>query len=110
MPGVAIVAETWWEAQSARKQLRVDWETIQSDLRRLPATGGNLEQRKGPNVAEAGNIDQAFDQAHKVLEAQYYYPFVSHANMEPQNCTAYLQPSGKMELWAPSQNPKRVDR
>lgn len=107
MPGVAIVAETWWEAQSARKQLRVDWETIQSD-----STAGYQQQaealskEKGQTVAEAGNIDKAFDQAHKVLEAQYYYPFVSHANMEPQNCTAYLQPSGKIELWAPSQNPK----
>ena len=40
------------------------------------------------------------------MEASYYYPFVAHANMEPMNCTAQLHESGKLELWAPTQNGK----
>jgi len=107
MPGVAIVAETWWEAQSARKQLQVDWETIQSDsTASYQRQAEALSKEPGKTLGSVGNVDKAFDKAHKVLEAQYYYPFVSHANMEPQNCTAFLHPSGKMELWAPTQNPK----
>lgn len=107
MPGVAIVAETWWEAQSARKQLQVDWETIQSDSTAdYNRQAETLSKGPGKTLSETGSVDKAFDQAHKVIEAQYHYPFVSHANMEPQNCTAYKHPSGKMELWAPTQNPK----
>ncbi|MBT6379854.1 MAG: xanthine dehydrogenase family protein molybdopterin-binding subunit [Opitutales bacterium] len=107
MPGVAIIAESWWEAQSARKQLQVDWDKVQSDstadyTRQAEA----LTKQSGETLGENGNVDKAFDKAHKVIESQYYYPFVSHANMEPQNCTAYQHPSGKLELWAPSQNPK----
>jgi len=107
MPGVAIIAETWWEADSARKQLQVDWEKIQSDstadyTRQAEA----LSKQSGETLGEIGNVDKAFDTAHKVIESQYYYPFVSHANMEPQNCTAFQHPSGKLELWAPTQNPK----
>lgn len=107
MPGVAIIAETWWEAESARKQLQVDWEKIQSDstadyTRQAEA----LSKQSGETLGEVGNVDKAFDTAHKVIESQYYYPFVSHANMEPQNCTAFQHPSGKLELWAPTQNPK----
>jgi len=107
MPGVAIVAETWWEAQSARKQLQVEWDRIQSDsTAEYNRQAEALSKQAGTTMAETGNVDQAFDQAYKVIESQYHYPFVSHANMEPQNCTAFKHPSGTLELWAPSQNPK----
>jgi isoquinoline 1-oxidoreductase beta subunit len=106
-PGVAIVANTWWEANSAREQLKVDWETTHTD-----SSEGYLMQAEalaaepGETLRHDGDVEAAFKKAAKVVEASYYYPFVSHANMEPQNCTALLHESGKMELWAPSQNPK----
>jgi len=107
LPGVAIVAESWWEANSAREQLRVDWEAGHADStadydRRAEA----LRMETGDILRADGDPDTAFDNAIEVVEASYYYPFVSHANMEPQNCTALFHESGKMELWAPSQNPK----
>jgi len=107
LPGIAIVAESWWEANSAREQLRVDWETGHADStadydRRAEA----LRTEAGDILRADGDPDTAFDNAIEVVEASYYYPFVSHANMEPQNCTALFHESGKMELWAPSQNPK----
>ncbi len=44
--------------------------------------------------------------AAKTVEASYRYPFISHASMEPQNCTALFKPAdGTLELWAPTQNP-----
>ena len=44
--------------------------------------------------------------ADKVVEASYYYPFVSHCNLEPQVATALYHESGRLEMWAPTQNPR----
>jgi isoquinoline 1-oxidoreductase beta subunit len=106
-PGVAIVATTWWDANSARKRLRINWETTQSDASsNYEQQAGALRGETGEILRSDGNIEEALDNAGKVVEASYYYPFVSHANMEPQNCTAHYRESGQLELWAPSQNPK----
>ena len=55
-------------------------------------------------VRRDGDVAAAFAGAPKVVEAEYSYPFISHTNLEPQNCTAHFH-DGVMELWAPSQNP-----
>jgi len=105
--GVAIVAETWWQANSARKRLHVDWDTNHA------ASSADYEKRaellraeSGETQGSAGDVDKAMGGASQIVEASYYYPFVSHANMEPQNCTALYRESGQLELWAPTQNPK----
>ena len=106
-PGVAIVAESWWQAQSARKQLRVEWQTSHADSTKgYSREAEALAKEKGETLRADGDVEQALDSAARVVEASYYYPFVSHANMEPQNCTALYRESGELELWAPSQNPK----
>ena len=107
MPGVAIVAETWWEAQSARRKLRVEWDKSHADS----TAGYNrqaaiLREAAGDTMRHDGDVEAALDAAKEVVEASYYYPFVSHANMEPQVCTAVVRDDGSLELWAPSQNPR----
>jgi len=105
--GVAIVANTWWEANSARKRLRVDWDTNQSDSSvDYEKQAEELRAETGETLGTAGDVDKALGSASQVVEASYYYPFVSHANMEPQNCTALYRESGEIEFWAPTQNPK----
>jgi len=105
--GVAIVAETWWEANSARKKLKVDWQTTHVDSSADYAKQAEaLADEPGKTLGHIGDVEASFKGAAKVVEASYHYPFVSHTNMEPQNCTALLHESGKLELWAPSQNPK----
>jgi isoquinoline 1-oxidoreductase beta subunit len=105
--GVAIVANTWWEANSARKRLHVDWDTNQSDSSvDYEKQAEELRTKTGETLGSAGDVDKALGSASQVVEASYYYPFVSHANMEPQNCTALYKESGELEFWAPTQNPK----
>ena len=60
----------------------------------------------GETLGSAGDVDEAFSNASKIVEASYYYPVVGHANLEPQNCTALYKDSGELEFWAPTQNPK----
>jgi len=107
LPGVAIVAETWWEAESARKKLIVEWDAHHKDATAdYDRQAEVLKDEDGDTLRHDGNVDAALAAAGKVVEASYYYPFVSHANMEPQNCTAWYHDDGRLELWAPSQNPR----
>jgi isoquinoline 1-oxidoreductase beta subunit len=107
LPGVAIVATTWWEANEARQKLRVDWSTGHADSSaEYERRAAGLKDQPGDTLRADGDVERALGSAAQIIEASYYYPFVSHANMEPQNCTALLHESGRLELWAPSQNPR----
>jgi isoquinoline 1-oxidoreductase beta subunit len=107
LPGVAIVARTWWEAQSARRRLELDWETGHADSSDAYRRQAEAMSTEDAEILRAdGDVDEAFGVASRIVEASYHYPFVSHANMEPQNCTAAPRSGGRLELWAPSQNPR----
>jgi isoquinoline 1-oxidoreductase beta subunit len=108
MPGVAIVADSTWAALSARKQLKVTWdegpgagESWQGFAARAQALA---KQPGGVQLRKDGEPTAAFSAAVRTVEAAYSYPFISHASMEPQNCTAWFR-DGALEIWAPTQNP-----
>ncbi|WMW81599.1 molybdopterin-dependent oxidoreductase [Undibacterium cyanobacteriorum] len=110
MPGVAIIAESTWAAFSARKQLKVQWdegEVAQQNWDDFVKKADELSKQAGTiTLRKDGNIQEAFAKASKLVEAKYVYPFISHASIEPQNCTAWFkEESGELELWAPTQNP-----
>lgn len=106
--GIAIVADTWWQAQSARKKLQVTWnEGPRAAFSSVQFAQNAEEMSKKPpqqNLRNDGDVDAAFKGAAKVVEAGYSYPFISHAPLEPQNCTASFA-DGKLELWSNSQIP-----
>lgn len=110
LSGVAIVANSTWAAFSARRQLKVVWDEgsgASHSWAGFVAKAATLGPQSGETVLRRdGDIDAAFGKAAKTVEATYTYPFVSHASIEPQNCTAWFKPAdGSMELWAPTQNP-----
>ncbi|MCC6771847.1 MAG: xanthine dehydrogenase family protein molybdopterin-binding subunit [Gemmatimonadaceae bacterium] len=107
--GVAIVADTWWHAQKAREGLVVTWDegaTAAQGSETFAASAAQIA--KGPparTLRKDGDVDAALAGAAKVVSASYFYPYISHATLEPQNCTASVS-GGKAEIWAPTQNPQ----
>jgi isoquinoline 1-oxidoreductase subunit beta len=109
MPGVAIVADSWYQANQARKALKVTWAEHATS-----AQSSELFQTKADELGKGayatklrtdGDVEKAFSApGAKVVEGAYSYPFIAHAPLEPQNCVASWQ-NGKLELWAPSQTP-----
>ena len=107
--GVAIVADSWWYAQKARGALQVVWDEGATALQ-----GSDTYAAEAARIAKAapfktmrkdGDPDAALASAAKTVSATYFYPFISHATLEPQNCTASVV-DGKVEIWAPTQNPQ----
>jgi isoquinoline 1-oxidoreductase beta subunit len=107
-PGVAILADTWWHAQKARKSLKVDWDygpgATQSSDAFAKQAEALLQAAPGNTVSSYGDVDSALKGAAKVVEAKYTFPFLAHATLEPMNTTAQWK-DGKLEIWTTSQAP-----
>jgi isoquinoline 1-oxidoreductase beta subunit len=113
---VAIVADNWWQAQSARtKVLKVVWDEgavasqssvgYMTQIKGMAAKASTAPAGGGPRSAKEGDAEAAFKTAAKVIEAEYEFPLLSHAPLEPQNSTAWYK-DGKLEIWSPSQIPQ----
>ncbi|OYX91135.1 MAG: isoquinoline 1-oxidoreductase, partial [Novosphingobium sp. 35-62-5] len=105
---LVIVADSWWKASKAREKLAVKWDdtavtsfsTAKYEIDAAKLIAGTPQT----SVFKAGDPDAALAKAAKVVTADYEYPFLAHASLEPQNCTGLFK-DGKLELWAPSQAP-----
>ena len=106
--GVAVVADTWWQAKTALDALPIEWdegphadvssETIAEMLKE------GLDSSEGVFIGnEAGDVKAALAGAAKTVDAVYGTPFLNHACMEPMNCTAKWTPD-RCEVWVASQN------
>lgn len=107
--GVAIVGDSWWKVQTARKQLQVEWNEGETASQ---SSAGFAEQAAAffagspqRNIRTDGDVDAAMGSATKTLDAEYSYPFIAHAPLEPQNTTARYA-NGKLEMWSPAQLPQ----
>jgi isoquinoline 1-oxidoreductase beta subunit len=109
--GVAILADTWWNAQSARKKMQVNWDLGPRGVADHSSTvyaqkAAQLNQQQPMTTTRKdGDVDAALSSAAKVVEGAYSYPHISHAPLEPQGCTADYK-NGKCEIWSTSQIPQ----
>jgi isoquinoline 1-oxidoreductase subunit beta len=111
MDGVAILSDNWWIAKEARKKLKVEWDlgaTASQSSASYAATAAELAKAKPQTeLRKDGDAEAALKTAAKTLEASYYYPFLPHAPLEPQNTTAHVKADGTIEIWSPTQLPSQ---
>ena len=106
--GIAIVAKSYWQARKAQQALTVEWH--ESELTNIDDASIFAQYKKdlaadsGNNVRSEGDIESALENATQTITAEYEMPFLAHATLEPQNCTAWARPEG-LEIWAPTQSP-----
>ncbi|MFN5582218.1 molybdopterin cofactor-binding domain-containing protein [Gemmatimonas sp.] len=108
--GVAIVGTNWWMVQQARKKLVVEWADHPTSQQSSAGFAAKAKEffAAAPHrtIRTDGDFDNAVKKAVKVVEAEYSYPFINHATLEPQNCTARMNADGTCEMWTTSQTPQ----
>ena len=106
--GIAIVAKSYWQARKAQQALTVEWENSEltqiDDASIFAQYKEDLANDSGKNVRSEGDIKSALENADQTITAEFEMPFLAHATLEPQNCTAWAKEDG-LEIWAPTQSP-----
>jgi isoquinoline 1-oxidoreductase beta subunit len=105
--GVAVVANTWWQAKKARDVLSIQWDegtgAALSDASVIEGTRQALKTGKVLEIIKPqGDVTAALKSVAKVVEAEYVIPLQAHAPLEPMNFTAHVQ-GNKALLIGPTQ-------
>jgi len=110
LPGVAIVGDSWWQVQRARRRLQVTWDegaTAAQGSEGFARQAAELAAQPPQRVLRRdGDAEAALGRAARVVSADYAYPFLAHAPLEPMNFTAHYHDGG-VELWGLTQTPER---
>jgi len=103
---VAVIADNWWRAKEALNDIAVDWDvgthggvTSESIMEFLRA---GFTQPGVPVVNKKGEVDKALSSATKVIEADYYTPYLAHSCMEPMGATVQIK-GDKVDVWCSTQ-------
>jgi isoquinoline 1-oxidoreductase beta subunit len=105
--GVAVIADHFWAASQGRKVLQVVWDNgpgANLNTKTQVAAYKKLAATNGTKAAAAGDIQTGLIKASKVLDAEYVFPYLAHAPMEPMNCTVKIG-KDKCEIWTGTQLP-----
>jgi len=106
--GVAVVADTYWQAVEGRRALQITWdEGPNATLGDIPGKLAAFATQAGVSARKDGDAAAALAGAAKKIDAVYTVPFQHHATMEPMNCTAHVRADG-CDVWAPTQNQSRA--
>jgi len=101
--GVAVIADTFWQAKTAREALRVEWdEGAMQNFNTSEMMHQFRERAKAPGTSVRKDGDVATASVAKKIEAVYEVPYLSHLMMEPLNCVVDLR-ADSCEVWTGSQ-------
>jgi isoquinoline 1-oxidoreductase beta subunit len=105
---VAVVADSWWQAKRAVEALKVTWDprgNAEVSTKSIAALLRAALAAPDAQVGRAtGDVPAALASATRRLSADYAVPFLAHATMEPQTCTAHVT-AERVEIWVPTQDP-----
>ena len=103
--GVAVLAEGYWPAKQGRDALKAEWDL--ASVEKVDSAKQLAQYRAMVGEPGARKFDadvSALDKAPHRLDAEFVFPYLAHAPMEPLNCTVHVQ-GDKAELWMGSQMP-----
>ncbi|WP_276371532.1 xanthine dehydrogenase family protein molybdopterin-binding subunit [Chryseolinea sp. H1M3-3] len=106
--GISVLADNFWAAQKGRDALTIEWERGENEnieSKALLDEYVQLSKTKGQVVKQKGDVTAGLKKANKSIEAEFSFPFLAHAPMEPLNCTVKIE-KDKCEVWAGTQAPK----
>ncbi len=105
---VGVVAETEWAAVQAARTLKVVWSTPET---KMPADREEVDRYltdtkpvRELTARKVGDVDSAFSQAAKTLQATYHWPFQNHGMMGPPCAVADVR-GDKATIWTGAQGP-----
>lgn len=104
--GVAVIARDTWTAKKARDALTVEWDDRDAETRSSDAILAEFREkakRPGLVASSSGDPDKAIRGSAKVLEAEFSFPYLAHAAMEPLNATIERAADGSFDIYAGSQ-------
>ena len=106
---VAVVADSWWRAKRAVDALAVTWDdrgnaTVSTASIAAFVRAGLAADAEARTGRSDGDVTAGLANAAMRIEADYEVPFLAHATMEPQTCTAHVR-GDRVEIWVPTQDP-----
>jgi isoquinoline 1-oxidoreductase beta subunit len=99
--GVAVLAKDFWSAKKGRDALTVEWDdsaAFKQGTADIMAQYKELAKNPGKSMRKEGDVAAAFASAAKVVEAEYEFPYLAHASMEPMNCVVQIG-DDSCEVW-----------
>jgi isoquinoline 1-oxidoreductase beta subunit len=103
--GVAVLATDTWAAIQGSEAVKVKWDDSQAEKRstaEILTEYRELAAQKGTPGDGRGDAPAAMAKAAKTIEAEFTFPYLAHAPMEPLNCVLEVHEDGA-ELWSGSQ-------
>jgi CO/xanthine dehydrogenase Mo-binding subunit len=103
---LGVVAEHEWDAIQAVEKLKVEWSAVTPPFPEQSTLFDHIRKapvRKREVEKPVGNVEEAFKTAAKVVEAEYEWPFQSHASMGPACALVEIKPDGNVTCWTGSQ-------
>ena len=109
--GVAVIADTWYEAKTALDRMPIDW-TVPSENAAFNSANMRqalLDSLEAPGTVrvDEGDVDAGFADAAQVVEATYSTPYLPRARMEPGNATV-LVADERVDIWIGDQSPQET--